>query len=690
MRLLCAFLLLLFCFHSGQLHGQKYQFSLQSIAVYDQAHLTWHKEKDHLPGWIECKADTFPLIFSLPGVDDGYAWNKAKYLVMEVEHDNPNTAILGLDFYTEIYKGANPEVRFRTGILPGLRTQVIFPLGHLAGHSRHTPHHSRQLKGELEGEIPDPSNLKKVMLRLGPVEWPDNLARMNVHNIYLTNHVPDRLKPPVQAYVDSLWQQAEKQWPEKTKNRKELRRTLARLEEKKDMAPFQPTLFQGFGKLKWTGNGFFQTHFDGKRWWFMDPEGYAFLSTGINNVRPSVSGPVEGNEDLFSWLPDPASDGQGLYFQSRGLLHLNFLGQNLRSVWGAQWQRKWNQWAVNVLKKNGFNTLGTFSDPGLQQISAFPYVLSLRNFPTTTTRVFRDFPDVFDLAFRDSVRRFATQLEPLKSDRFLIGYFLGNEPEWASDNTNIALEILKSPQKSSTRTRLRKWISAKYQGDVARLNARWQEHYVFFAELDSGRIDNLGSNAQTDLAQFTSMMVDSLIAIVCQELKRADPHHLNLGFRFSFIRPDLCHRAEHQFDVFSLNGNGLFPTGITEDIRIRTGKPVLISEFHVGATDRGLPSSGVVAAKNQLERGYAIQNYVEEGFSRPEIIGIHYLQMYDQPILGRFDGENYGLGLFDVCNRVYEDPMAFYRKANMHIYQIARGKRSPFNHPITKIKPTWF
>ena len=314
----------------------------------------------------------------------------------------------------------------------------------------------------------------------------------------------------------------------------------------------------------------------------------------------------------------------------------------------------------------------------------------LKNFPSTKLKVFKDFPDVFDPAFRDSVQRFALQLKPFRRDNYLIGYFVGNQPEWASDNSNLALEMLKNPKKSRTRSRLCKWLSTKYKGDIAKLNAAWVENYISFSELDSGQIQNFNSPAQTDLEAFSAIMVDSLIAMVCIETKKADPEHLNFGFRFSFIRSDLCHRDEHQFDVFSVLGNGLLAPELTEDIRMRTGKPVFITEFQVGATDRGLPSSGIVAAKNQEERGYAIQNYVEEGFSRPEIIGIHYYQLYDQPFLGRFDGENYGLGLFDVCNKAYEDPITSYRTANSRIYSIARGKKSPSDKRITPIKPTWF
>ena len=39
----------------------------------------------------------------------------------------------------------------------------------------------------------------------------------------------------------------------------------------------------------------------------------------------------------------------------------------------------------------------------------------------------------------------------------------------------------------------------------------------------------------------------------------------------------------------------------------------------------------------------------------PELVGTHYFQWADQPSTGRFDGENYNIGLVDVTDRPYPD-----------------------------------
>ena len=43
--------------------------------------------------------------------------------------------------------------------------------------------------------------------------------------------------------------------------------------------------FGGWKEKKLTETGFFHTEHDGDRWWFVTPEGHAFLSFGINQYH---------------------------------------------------------------------------------------------------------------------------------------------------------------------------------------------------------------------------------------------------------------------------------------------------------------------------------------------------------------------------------------------------------------------
>ena len=85
-----------------------------------------------------------------------------------------------------------------------------------------------------------------------------------------------------------------------------------------------------------------------------------------------------------------------------------------------------------------------------------------------------------------------------------------------------------------------------------------------------------------------------------------------------------------------------------------TGLPVIIGEFHFGVPGRGL-APGLAQTSNMEERAVAYRYYVENAAAHPALIGAHWFQWIDQPSTGRFDGENYNIGLVDVTDRPYPD-----------------------------------
>ena len=144
------------------------------------------------------------------------------------------------------------------------------------------------------------------------------------------------------------------------------------------------------------------------------------------------------------------------------------------------------------------------------------------------------------------------------------------------------------------------------------------------------------------------------VDIPCDEVAKIDNNHLNLGMRYAWISSDLLYKAGERFDVFSINGYGYDPPATAEIARI-SRKPVMIGEFHHGAVDRSLPATGITGVISQDERAAAYRNYIEQGFARPELIGMHYFQWVDQPYYGRFDGENYNIGVVTIQNLPYAE-----------------------------------
>ncbi|MEC3905636.1 hypothetical protein VOI54_01260 [Tamlana sp. 2201CG12-4] len=76
----------------------------------------------------------------------------------------------------------------------------------------------------------------------------------------------------------------------------------------------------------------------------------------------------------------------------------------------------------------------------------------------------------------------------------------------------------------------------------------------------------------------------------------------------------------------------------------------MIGEFHFGSLDRGSSHVGVKKAESQTRRGAFYKEYIQGALRNPLIVGAHWFQYLDEPFAGRFDGENYNVGVIDVCD----------------------------------------
>jgi hypothetical protein len=99
-------------------------------------------------------------------------------------------------------------------------------------------------------------------------------------------------------------------------------------------------------------------------------------------------------------------------------------------------------------------------------------------------------------------------------------------------------------------------------------------------------------------------------------------------------------------------------------------RPVVIGEFHFGATDRGMFHPGLVATANQKGRAAAYAHYVESALAHPAVVGCHWFQYVDEPLTGRwFDGENYNIGFVSVTDTPYPELVAAARRVHAAMYR---------------------
>ncbi|MEK5238762.1 beta-galactosidase [Paenibacillus sp. FSL L8-0470] len=623
----------------------------------------------------------------LPGSLDSSVWQEYEFMNAEVYHDSHDVLVLLFSFRDQDSR----MITYHTGILPGVRTVICLPLKHLNGEKLFLDRYPGVMQTVLRG---DARVDRKRIAGFSIATIPSTTSRsVEISGLSLSGAEPD-FTYDYHPYIDGLGQLKGRDWQGKTANQAELSERLHLERQLAAAADFSASglgRYGGWKGLAFQATGYFRTEFDGSNWWFADPDGYALFSTGMDCAGPASPMHVTGMEHLIPQLPGR----EGSYHEawSQAGQEFSFGIANLITTFGSEWRSAWTELTEYRLRQWGFNTIGNWSDDGFIKGSELPYVYPLSDFPATEQTIFRDFPDVFSREYEQNAEEFAKQLVPLRGDRRMIGYFMRNEPHWAFvDSLNLTQLMLKSPVRYVSKERFIQWLGEKY-GTVEQLNEAWASSYASFEQLytphDTAASDHPGREA--DYAQFNRMMIRRYVEIPARLCKQADPNHLNLGMRYAWVGSDDVLEGCEWFDVFSLNCYQFAPD--REQIMYiseRLGKPVMIGEYHFGAADGGMLAYGIRAVATREERGSAYRYYVEQAAAIPQLIGVHYFQWNDQPVLGRFDGENYGIGVVDVCNRPYEHFVQAAKQAHEQMYPVRTGLVEPYNVLPAEIPKTGF
>ncbi|WP_249899838.1 beta-galactosidase [Paenibacillus sp. PK3_47] len=621
----------------------------------------------------------------LAGSVSGTVWYEYEFISAEIFHECHDVLVLLFSFYDQ----EGRVITYHLGILPGARTVICLPLKYLNGEQLFLPRYPGTMQTVLRG---DAQVDRTRIVRFSVSTIPSVTERSAViEGLCLSLSEPD-FKYAHDPYVDELGQLKGRDWPGKTADAAAL---TAKLQEERQLAKAdvirgnELSRYGGWRGLRFRATGFFRTEFDGTNWWFADPEGYALFSAGMDCTGPSSPMAVAGMEHLLPQLPE--QEGRYREAWSREGREFSFGIANLITAFGGQWRTAWTEITDYRLRQWGFNTIGNWSDGGFIRDSELPYVYPLTGFPSTEQCIFRDFPDVFSPEYERNAAVFAEQLLPLQEERRMVGYFMRNEPHWAFvDSLNLTELMLKSTVRYASKEKFIEWLGEKYRS-VGQLNTAWGSCYSSLEELYTPETAEISAAREEDYRQFNRLMIRRYVELPARLCKQADPNHLNLGMRYAWVgSADVLEGCEW-FDVFSLNCYQFAPDREEiERISRRLGKPVMIGEYHFGAADSGMLAYGIRAVSTQEERGRAYRYYVEQAAAIPELIGVHYFQWNDQPVLGRFDGENYQIGVVDVCSMPYEPFVRAAEEAHNNMYKVRTGIIPPYNVSPAEIPKTGF
>lgn len=479
---------------------------------------------------------------------------------------------------------------------------------------------------------------------LKPIGSPEIFVR----NVTLSVEDPGDEYMEKKPAIDRFGQSTAMDYPEKVGSLEELEAQW-RAEESEEVgtAAYNWSQFGGFKNCQVEGTGFFRiAQIDGK-WWFVDPEGYLFLSVGVDCVSPGNGGTMRDYDKrpgMYEALPPDS-----LAYTRNGEKVYSLGTWNQVRRFGADWRTKANELIIKRMDKWGLNTIANWSDPRVMNMQKKAFTMSLNSL--CQDGALMGLADVYAPDFQKNIEAsVSATVADYVNNPWVIGYFFGNEPAWVGSEVRLCQIILDGADRP-VKTALEKFLKEK--GDT-----------------------------EANRTAFILDCFDKFLGTVNGTLKKCDPNHINLGMRFAnpdAVSDELLRICGKHFDVFSFNAYMLAPgKEMLDRAYALTGSPMIVGEYHFGTVDRGLAQT-LWQVDSEEEKGRAYRYYTEQAYSHPAFIGTGYFQWSDQDITGRFDGENYSCGLVDVTDRPYGQLVNAISETSKRLYDVHNGTLEPFD-----------
>jgi len=428
--------------------------------------------------------------------------------------------------------------------------------------------------------------------------------------------------------------------------------------------------YWGIADMKLTeGTGFFDTYQDENgTWWFVDPEGYAFYSTGVDVVNAIA------DEDYNATI-------------------LKKYGSYVA----------WANITMQRLKDWNYNTLGAWS-----QYEFFPRMPYTRKFMSCRkvgrigweiyvlkngSKYGKLVPDVFDSYWWDIVRDDIVEtVKKLKSDPWLIGYWLDNEIHWGSDpppyDQNTLLETyLSAPYEFDQPGKMKvvEFLIDRYEDDgIEVFNKVWNMDLKNFNELyNVTKLGRTGWIAQhfiprvkDDIQGFTQLVAHTYFKNITDMVRSHDPNHLILGVRFHLLGApeEVIIESGKYCDVVSINYyrkrfvtydpikylTNILRGSVPLDKWMKryyelTDKPLIVGEFSCAVGNfpllRDIFQGASKIVRTQKDRADYFEWYARNCLKAPYVIGYHWFPYVNKEGWGLVD-------LFDNPYSVLVDRMA--------------------------------
>ena len=477
-------------------------------------------------------------------------------------------------------------------------------------------------------------------------------------------------------FIDKYGQYKHGDWPQKIKNDKQLKFQIQIEDEDLKLNPISEewNKFGGYTQgSKLNSTGHFRVEKIDDKWWFIDPEGYLFWSSGINSVgKFNIATPVNGRRHFFEDLPN--RDKSNFYNGNK----YNF-GDLILSIKYGSSDLYLNR-SLKRMKSWGMNTMGGWSNIDVIQANddqKVPYTLSVG---TLKYKVNNKLPDVFNENWKSTVNNNIKRVSAsAKNDSFFIGFFVDNELTWYDPN-NFVLEMFKFKKSTATKSKYVKELKKEFV-KIEVLNKKCGSNFISWKEFEDFEGDKFLSNLKDFNVKFYIQFCEKYFKTIKEAINYHSPEKLYLGCRWH-AGGRKKHRNQYNIviaskyvDVLSFNQyvNELndfhFPGKEGID------KPFIISEFNFGALDVGKFYPGLGHASSQRNRGEKYKNFIESALNTTNCIGAHWFMWANSTTAGRgYEGENANCGVLSETDTPYYELIKHMRKINYNIYSYRTKK----------------
>ncbi len=659
---------------------------------------------------VECEPGGYPTVrlkFSSP-----QDWRRAFAVALDVTNHDQEDLVLHLRI--DDHPAANDEMHSRSAwsVIPAGETRAVaFPLSVPSALSLGMREPARVASISFANLFgPGRADLGHVVALSLYLKEPKKPRRYSIDRVRLLEG--DAADLLYRGVVDRFGQFTREEWPGKVSS-DEMLKQQAQDERERLKAGSEAALddFAGWkGGPEEEATGYFRTERRDGRWWLVTPVGSLFFSLGVGVIQTeAVATYIEGREHLFETLPsldgplarhfgEGNNAGDNPVGQARAFARgrwFNFYTANLERKYGPDWKGVWPQVTLDRLRAWGFNTVANWSDAAVTQAKdsrgrRLPYVYSLwygGEFARVGTAAdwWGPMPDPFDPRFAQVVEQWLEpKLQERSSDPYLLGYFVDNELSWAMgrnskkdrERFSLVYGVLQQRHKSPAKAA---WCAAlKERYTIGQLNDAWKTQFSSWENwLDEPFFppEEIPEPMRSDFSAFSQAYAEKYFGTLADIIRRHDPNHLYLGARFSsFAKEHVQGCAAHcdvvSFNLYAPDLEGAGDWSFLEKVK----KPVIVGEFHFGATDRGLFGAALIPVGSQEERGKGYARYLHSLARHPSFVGAHWFQYIDQPLTGRlFDGENYNVGFVSVADTPYPELTRAATAANSEVYRLRLG-----------------